>query len=105
MIAFTSSPPGNAQINSTSYTVTAVSSSSLPVTFSIDPSSSAVCTIVGSIVSFNLTAGVCRVNANSGATADHSTPAQVFQTFGVGLTPQTITITSAQPAAPVTGGR
>jgi hypothetical protein len=51
-ITFTSTPPANAAIGGTPYTVTADASSGLPVTFSIDPASSAVCAISGNTVSF-----------------------------------------------------
>lgn len=77
------------------------------MTFTIDPSSSNVCTVSNGIVSFGLQSGVCRVNANSGSNANYATPAQVQQAFGVGLIQQNITITSTPPsvAVAVSGGR
>jgi hypothetical protein len=62
-ITFTSSAPTSATVGGPTYHVTAAASSRLPVTFTIDASSSAVCAISGSTVSF-VAAGTCTIDAN-----------------------------------------
>jgi hypothetical protein len=62
-IAFTSSAPKPATVGGPTYHATAVASSKLPVTLSIDASSRSVCTISGSTVSFT-SAGTCTIDAN-----------------------------------------
>jgi hypothetical protein len=62
-ITFTSSPPTSATVGGPSYHVTAAASSRLAVTLTIDASSSAVCTIAGSTVSF-IGPGTCTIDAN-----------------------------------------
>jgi hypothetical protein len=62
-ITFTSSAPKPAIVGGPTYHVTAVATSKLPVTLTIDASSSAVCTISGSTVSF-IGAGTCTIDAS-----------------------------------------
>jgi hypothetical protein len=62
-IAFTSSAPKPATVGGPTYHVSAEATSKLPVTLTIDASSSAVCTISGSTVSF-IAAGTCTIDAN-----------------------------------------
>jgi len=80
-ITFTSAAP-NKDKNDPPYTVTAVSSSGLAVTFSADPSSAGVCTVSGSTVSF-IGRGDCTINANQAGNASYLPAAQVQQTFKV----------------------
>jgi hypothetical protein len=61
-ITFTSAAPAPAIVGGPTYHVTAVASSHLAVTLTIDVSSSAVCTISGSTVSF-IGVGRCTVDA------------------------------------------
>jgi hypothetical protein len=62
-ITFTSSAPKTAIVGGPTYHVTAVATSKLPVTLTIDASSSAVCAISGSTVSF-IGAGTCTIDAS-----------------------------------------
>src|SRR5579875_3022221 len=103
-ITFTSTPPSNAQVGGPTYTVTATGGASgNPVTFSIDPSASSVCTIAGAIVSFQAT-GTCVIDANQAGNANYLAAPQVQQSFAVGQGSQTISFTSSPPSNAVVGG-
>jgi len=102
-ITFTSTAPSNAQVGGPTYNVTATASSGLPVTFSIDASATAVCSISGSTVSF-LAIGTCVIDANQAGNANYAAAPQAQQSFGVGKNNQTITFTSTAPAAATVGG-
>ena len=80
-ITFTSSP-GNPDKNDPPYTVTAVASSGLAVTFSAAPSSAGVCTVSGSTVTF-IGRGDCTINANQAGNASYLPAAQAQQSFKV----------------------
>src|ERR1700726_3661986 len=69
-ITFTSTAPGGAKVGGPTYTVTATASSGLPVTFTIDASASAVCSISGSTVSF-IGTGTCVIDANQAGNANY----------------------------------
>ena len=101
-IAFTSGAPAAAVVGGTAYAVAATATSGLPVTFAIDASASAVCSIAGSTITFQ-TAGTCVVNANQAGNANWSAAPQAQQSFAVGPGSQTITFTSSAPAATVAG--
>jgi DNA-binding beta-propeller fold protein YncE len=78
-IIFTSTPPSGAVVRGPTYTVSATGApSGVPVLFS--SSTTAVCTVAGSVVSF-VTAGTCTIDANQAGTAQYlpSTGAQSFQ--------------------------
>lgn len=81
-ISFTSTPPSAAFVSGPVYAVAATSSSGLAVTFSIDASASAVCTISGATVSF-VGAGTCVVDANQAGDANWAPAPQVQQSFAV----------------------
>jgi len=81
-ISFTSTAPTGAQIGGPTYTVSATATSGLPVSFSIDPSSSAVCTIATDVVTF-IGGGNCTINANQAGDSDWAPAPQAQQTFGV----------------------
>src|SRR5579875_3724001 len=103
-ITFTSTPPSNAQVGGPTYTVTATGGASgNPVTFSIDPSASSVCTIAGAIVSFQAT-GTCVIDANQAGNANYLAAPQVQQSFAVSQGTQTITSTSSPPSNAAVGG-
>ena len=76
-VEFTSAPPSPALVGGT-YNPTASASSGLPVSLSIDPSASSVCSMSGSTVSFNST-GSCVVDANQAGDTDYASAAQVQQ--------------------------
>ncbi|MDQ5820504.1 MAG: hypothetical protein M3540_03595, partial [Actinomycetota bacterium] len=80
-ITFTSDP-GRVDRNDPPYTVTAVASSGLAVTFTADPSSAGVCTVSGSTVSF-IGRGDCTINANQAGNANYLAAPQAQQTFKV----------------------
>ncbi len=102
-ITFTSTPPASATVGGPTYTVTATASSGLPVTFTIDPSASAVCSISGSTVSFT-GVGTCVIDANQAGDSNYDPAPQAQQSFGVGKGAQTIAFTSTAPASATVGG-
>lgn len=74
-LIFNSDPPNPARIGSLPYTVSAYSNRSLtPVTYSIDTSSSAVCTINAKAVTF-IGVGTCRIVASQAGNENYG-PAQ-----------------------------
>jgi hypothetical protein len=101
-ITFTSTAPTDAVVG-TDYTPTATASSGLTVTFTIDSTTSANCSILAGIVLFTAV-GDCTVDANQAGDSDYAAATQVQQTFTVGQGSQTITITSTAPTDAVVGG-
>ena len=96
-ITFTSTAPA-ATVGGATYTPTATGGASgNTVTFSIDNSSSAVCSISGGAVSF-LTVGTCTINANQAGNTNYNAATQVQQAVTVGSGSQTINF----PAIPDT---
>ncbi len=97
-ISFTSVAPTTATYGGT-YTVTATASSGLPVTLSVDSTSTTVCSLSGSTsgstVSFT-GVGACAIDANQTGNADYTPAPQVQQSFSVGQAP--LTITAASPS-------
>ncbi|MCL2308704.1 MAG: hypothetical protein FWC42_00310 [Proteobacteria bacterium] len=87
-ITFTSTPPTNATVGDT-YVVNAKASSNLAVALTIDPSSTSVCSISSSTVTFN-TAGVCTINANQAGNTNYSAALQVQQPITVNKKSQLI---------------
>ena len=83
-ISFTSTPPSNPVVGGT-YTPTATATSGLTVTITIDATASSVCTISGSLVTFNAT-GDCVIDANQAGNGTYSAAPQVQQTVVVGTT-------------------
>ena len=100
-ITFSSSAPTHATVGTT-YTVAANASSGDSVAFSVDPGSSSVCSVAGSIVSFIQT-GQCVVDASQSGNAAYG-PIQNFQSFAVYGDPQTVTFDSTPPAQGIVGG-
>jgi hypothetical protein len=106
-IAFTSTAPSSANLGDPPYIVSATASSGLPVVFSADPSSAAVCTVSGATVVV-VGAGTCIVDASQFGNVTYAS-AQVQQSFTVGggapsQSVQTIQFSSVPPAAAVVGG-
>jgi hypothetical protein len=94
-ITFTSLPPAN-PVPGDTYVVTVTGGGSgNPVTYSIDPSSTSVCSVSGSTVTFNQ-AGSCVIDANQAGNAKYQAAPQAQQTVTV-TSPiaQTITFTSS----------
>jgi len=97
-ITFTSTPPSEATVGAT-YNVTATGGSSgEAVTFS----TTSVCTVSGSTVSF-VGVGTCVIDANQAGNADYLSAPQVRQTVVVGKADQTITFTSTPPSDATVG--
>lgn len=96
-ISFTSAAPTTAVVGGSTYTVAATATSGLGVTFAADASSSSVCSIAGSTVSF-IGVGTCTVNANQAGNAAYNAAPQVQQAFTVGQGANAITF----PALPDT---
>ncbi|MFC4821253.1 hypothetical protein [Dokdonella ginsengisoli] len=102
-ITFTTTAPTTAVVGGAPYDVAATASSGRIVTFSIDTSAAAVCSIAGSSVSFH-SAGTCVINADQAGDANYEPAPQVQQSFAVGRASQTITFTSTAPTAAIVDG-
>src|SRR5579862_931087 len=102
-ISFTSTAPSNAVYHGATYTVAASSSSGLPVSFSIDATSTSVCSLAGATVSF-IGVGTCTIDADQAGNANYNAAAEVLQAFTVGKASQTVTFTSTAPANAVYNG-
>ncbi|WP_157801273.1 IPT/TIG domain-containing protein [Sphingobium sp. LB126] len=100
-VAFTSTPPSSAIVGG-AYNLTATASSGLPVAFTIDPSSSTVCGLSGSAVTFTA-AGTCTIDADQAGSADHTAAPRVQQSVVVTQALQTITFTSTPPSPAAVG--
>ena len=82
VLSFTSTAPANAISGVGSYAVTDTSTSQLPVTTTIDASSSAVCSISNGTVTF-AGGGTCTINANQPGNANYSAGTQMQQGFSI----------------------
>src|SRR5581483_4111516 len=85
------------------YNVAASSSSGLAVSLSIDATSSAVCSLAGSTVSFTAV-GTCTIDANQAGNANYNAAAQAQQSFSVAKGAQTISFTTTAPSNAVYNG-
>ena len=82
-IGFTSTPPASPLIGDT-YTVTANSSSGLPVDFSIDSNSTSGCTVDATgLVTFTAPSGSCIIDANQQGNGSYAPAPQQQQTVTV----------------------
>ena len=106
-ISFTSTPPGGPVVGDPAYTVTATSSSGLPVAFSAGAGSAGVCTVSGSTVTF-VGAGTCTIDADQAGNAVYQAAPQVQQSFTIDGPPapsvQSISFTSSPPSGATVGG-
>ncbi len=100
-ISFTSTPPSPAPVGGT-YRVTATASSGLPVTITVDSSSSSVCSLSSGTVTFN-TVGTCILDANQAGNAEYNAAPQMQQSIPVEKQNQTITFTSTPPSPTTIG--
>jgi hypothetical protein len=98
-IAFSSTAPTGATGGGT-YTVVATASSGLPVTFS--SSTTAVCTVTGSTVTF-VGAGTCTVLADQAGSTAYLPAPQQSQTFSVAKSSQSVTFTTPPPSSATMG--
>jgi hypothetical protein len=101
-ISFISAAPQGATVGGTSYVVSVVASSGLPVALSIDPASVLICSLSGSVVSF-LTTGSCVVKANQVGNGNYNAAPTASQAFTVFSGSQTLSFTTTAPAALVGG--
>ena len=98
-ITFTSVPPAN-PVPGYTYVVAATGGrSGDPVTYTIDPSSTSICSVSGSTVTFNQP-GSCVIDADQAGNARYKAAPQIQQTVAV-ISPiaQTITFTSTPNGA------
>ena len=95
-VAFTSIAPA-ATVAGPTYTPAATATSGLAVTITVDPSSSTVCSMTGSVVSFALP-GTCLLDANQLGNTNWNAALQVQQVVNVGKGTQTVTFTSTPPS-------
>jgi Pro-kumamolisin, activation domain len=102
-VSFVSTAPAHAVVDGSTYSVSATATSGLAAALTIGASSTDVCTIAGSTVSFN-SAGTCVIDANQAGNANYNAATQVQQSFAVGKGSQTILFTSTAPSAAGTGG-
>ena len=101
-ITFTSTPPAKPVVGGT-YDVSGTASSGLPVTFSIDPSSSSGCSIQGSTAKLSAPAGSCVIDARQPGDGTYSAASEVQQVVIVSAATQTVPAGSppAQTLTPV----
>ena len=100
-INFTTAAPEDATVGGATYTPIAVATSNLPVTFTIDPTASLICSINGSgEVSF-LANGTCVIDADQAGDLTYLAATQQ-QSFDV-KTGQTVNFTSTPPVGAVAG--
>ncbi len=90
--------------NNQTYLVSATASSGLPVTLSIDPSSTAGCTIAAATVSYGAGIGTCTIDATQAGDANYFAAAELQQSFTVGQGPQSISFSSTTPTSPTYSG-
>ena len=97
-ITFINTPPSSSHIGDT-YTVSATGGASgNPVTFTVDASSSSICSISGTTVTF-VAVGACKVDANQAGDANYAAATQAQQSATSSLLPQTITFTKSPPSS------
>jgi hypothetical protein len=98
VIAFTTTPPSSPAYsgsNNQTYTVGATATSGLPVTFSIDPSSTSGCAISGATIAYGGSAGTCVIDADQQGNNSYQPAKTIAQSFTVTPAPLTITASSA----------
>jgi large repetitive protein len=102
-ISFSSTAPSSPNVGSV-YAVAASATSGLPVSFSINGSSTAgACSVSAGTVSFT-GAGTCIIDANQAGNETYLPAPQQQQTVEVVKASQTITFTSAPPGPAIFGG-
>jgi hypothetical protein len=102
-VSITSAAPAGVTGGGPAYTVTATATSGLPVTLSIDPSATSVCSISGNVVEF-IGAGTCTIDANQAGSPNYSAATQVQQSFAVGPGFEIVLFNSAVPTAATVDG-
>ena len=98
-ITFSSTAPSSARYsgaNDQTYTATATATSGLPVTLSVNSSSTSGCAISGGTVSYGSGAGTCIIDASQPGNDSYLPAAQVTQRFTI--SPAPLSITASSPA-------
>jgi hypothetical protein len=101
-IVFKSSAPASAMVGGLAYSVEASATSGLVVALTSDASSSSVCSVSGTTVSF-IGVGACTIDADQEGNAEYKAALQVQQSFTVSKKSQTVGFTSSAPAATTVG--
>ena len=97
VLAFTSNPPHNVQVQGASYTPTATGGGSgLPVVFTIPESAQTYCTISGGVISFHAV-GNCVLYADQAGDGNWNAATRISQVFDVTKGQQVISFTSTAP--------
>ena len=102
-VQFAGSKPNSTMAVGGTYRPAAKATSGLKVTYSIDPSSSSVCSIHDGVVTF-LRPGRCTIVARQTGSSRYSAAHEVLKTIIVGKLPQTVAFTSTAPTSPAVGG-
>jgi hypothetical protein len=98
--SFSSATPPTAAVGGPSYVPTAIATSGLPVTITVDASASSVCSMNGGAVSFQAV-GTCVLNANQPGNGSFSAAPQVQQSFAVFAIPAFVQASPPTTAAVV----
>ncbi len=102
-ISFTSTAPTNAVVGGATYTPTATGGASgNPVTFTIDSSSSAICSAASGVVTFSAV-GTCVIDANQAGNTNYAAATQVQQDVTVAGAPTHLAVVG-QPNSTVANG-
>ncbi|MDI1352410.1 MAG: Ig-like domain-containing protein, partial [bacterium] len=101
-IRFTSTPPTNTTTSFT-YKPIAISSSGLPVSLKVNPSSAGICSLNNGVVSFS-TFGNCILDATQAGNENYNPAPQVQQSITVAKGNQTINFISTPPGNVQVGG-
>jgi hypothetical protein len=103
-ITFTSKPPNSAAPGQTYRVAAQGGASGNPVTFTIDPPSTPICSITGATVTFNKP-GSCVIDANQAGNGTYAAAAQVQQAITVSSVPKrTQSISFTPPTSAFVGG-
>jgi hypothetical protein len=82
LLSISSTAPNNATFGGANYTITDTSTSQLAPVRTIDPASTSVCSISGSVVSF-IGVGTCKINFTQPGSVNYSAAAALSQSFSV----------------------
>jgi len=106
-LAFTTAAPSGAVVAGAAYAPgVSGGGSGNPITLTIDPTSSSVCTISAGVVSFT-SVGTCTIDANQLGSSGYFAATQIQQAFAVGkgtlyVVPAAVTVTAGSPVPAVT---
>ena len=101
-ISVSSLAPPAAVIDET-YTVSATATSDLGVTANVDPSSAAVCTISGDVVTF-IGSGTCTIDITQPGSSVYAPATELQQSFSVAKLSQTVSFSTSAPVPALVNG-